>query len=200
MNLPQPAIDFLVTLGFPPGPLTERDADRAYHPDHPGIYVALRTYSTNPDYFRLSFEAGVRSGGDHVYIGAPNIFPCLVDIRKPRWKQTVAKWFQKTVFATKPARVSAERRASFEARRRARVARIVGPELAHTLPQIERICNFTADYESAEISEVDFSYRSFRFEWHNYSPAASTAEDVAKRLRAVTAVLETARAHGIKFD
>ena len=200
MNIPKPALEYLITLGFPAEALSEPEADKVYHPDHPGIFVAPRARSYNADYFRLGFEANVRSGLDRIYIGAPSVFPCLVDIKRPRWKQTVSRWFQKTIFATKPARTAAEERVASEARRRAQVAEILGPGLAHAVPQIERLCSFATNHETSEIEAVGFNYRSFRWNWHNYSPAGCEADDVPKRLRAIAAVLEAARANGIKLE
>ena len=200
MNIPQPALEYLITLGFPAEALSEPEADKVYHPDHPGIFVAPRARSYNADYFRLGFEANVRSGLDRIYIGAPSIFPCLVDIKRPRWKQTVSRWFQRTIFATKPARTAAEERVAADARRRVQVAEILGPGLAHAVPQIERLCSFATNHETSEIEAVGFNYRSFRWNWHNYSPAGCEADDVPKRLRAIAAVLEAARANGIKLE
>ena len=90
MTIPQPAISYLASLGFPMHHLINTDGDPTYHPDHPGIFVAPRARSYNTDYFRLAFDATVRSGLDRIYIGAPSVFPCLVDIKRPRWKQTVS--------------------------------------------------------------------------------------------------------------
>lgn len=201
MNLPQSAIEYLTALGFPVAELCQPDAGPTFHPDHPGIFVAPRARSYNVDYFRLGFDPNVRSGDNRVYVGAPVIFPCLVDIKRPRWRQTVVKWFQKTIFATKVARTAAEERVAAEARRRAQVAEILGPGLAHALPQIERFCSCATNHETGEIEAVGFNYRAFRWEWRAYDEdnfVASSA-DAAARLRAIAAVLEAARANGIKF-
>lgn len=200
MTLPQPAISYLASLGFPMHHLVNTDGDPTYHPDHPGIFVAPRARSYNPDYFRLGFEANVRSGEDRVYVGAPSVFPCLVDIKRPRWKQTVSRWFQRTIFATKPARTAAEERVANEARRRAQVAEILGPDLAHAVPMIERLCSFATNHESNEIAQVGFNYRSFRWSWKYDADGACTVQDAHQRLRAIAAVVEAARANGIKFE
>ena len=200
MIIPQPALEYLITLGFPAEAFSQPEADKVYHPDHPGIFVAPRARSYNADYFRLGFDATVRSGLDRVYVGAPSIFPCLVDIKKPRWKQTVSKWFQKTIFATKPARTAAEERVAAEARRRAQVAEILGPDLAHTVPQIEQLCSFASGHETGEIESVGFNYRSSRWSWRYEEDRSHTLKDAHQRLRAIAAVLEAARANGIKFE
>jgi hypothetical protein len=200
MTIPQPALSYLASLGFPLNHLTNPDGDPTYHPDHPGIFVAPRARSYNADYFRLGFDASVRSGLDRVYVGAPSIFPCLVDIKRPRWKQTVSKWFQKTIFATKPARTAAEERVAAEAQRRAQVAEIVGPDLAHTVPQIGQLCSFATSHETGEIESVGFNYRSFRWSWRYEEDRSHTVKDAHQRLRAIAAVLEAARANGIKLE
>lgn len=199
-TIPQPALSYLASLGFPLNHLTNFDSDSTYHPDHPGIFVAPRARSYNANYFRLGFDASVRSGDDRVYVGAPEIFPCLVDITRPRWKQTVSKWFQKTIFATKPARTAAEERVAAAARRRAQVAEILGPDLAHTVPQIEQLCSFASGHETGEIESVGFNYRSSRWSWRYEEDRSHTLKDAHQRLRAIAAVLEAARANGIKFE
>lgn len=200
MNIPKPALEYLITLGFPAEAFSQPEADKVFHPDHPGIFVAPRARSYNADYFRLGFDASVRSGEDRVYVGAPNIFPCLVDIKRPRWKQTVSKWFQKTIFATKPARTAAEERVAAEARRRAQVAEILGPDLAHAVPQIERLCSFATNHETGEIASVGFNYRSFRWSWRYDEDGNHDVRETHQRLRAIAAVFEAARANGIKLE
>lgn len=200
MNIPQPALEYLIALGFPAEAFSQPDADKVYHPDHPGIFVAPRARSYNADYFRLAFDATVRSGVDRVYVGAPSVFPCLVDIKRPRWKQTLSKWFQKTIFATKPARTAAEERVAAEARRRAQVAEILGPDLAFAVSYIESLCSFATNHETGEIESVGFNYRSFRWGWKYDADGACTVQDAHQRLRAIAAVLEAARANGIKFE
>lgn len=200
MTIPKPALEYLITLGFPAEAFSQPEADKVYHPDHPGIFVAPRARSYNADYFRLGFDATVRSGLDRVYVGAPNVFPCLADIKRPRWKQTVSKWFQKTIFATKPARTAAEERVAAAARRRAQVAEILGPDLAHTVPQIEQLCSFASGHETGEIESVGFNYRSSRWSWRYEEDRSHTLKDAHQRLRAIAAVLEAARANGIKFE
>ena len=200
MIIPQPALEYLITLGFPAEAFSQPEADKVYHPDHPGILVAPRARSYNADYFRLGFDASVRSGLDRVYVGAPEIFPCLVDIKRPRWKQTVSKWFQKTIFATKPARTAAEERVAAAARRRVEIAEILGPDLAHAVPQIEQLCSFASGHETGEIESVGFNYRSSRWSWRYEEDRSHTVKDAHQRLRAIAAVLEAARANGIKFE
>ena len=200
MIIPQPALEYLITLGFPAEAFSQPEADKVYHPDHPGILVAPRARSYNADYFRLGFDASVRSGLDRVYVGAPEIFPCLVDIKRPRWKQTVSKWFQKTIFATKPARTAAEERVAAAARRRVEIAEILGPDLAHAVPQIEQLCSFASGHETGEIESVGFNYRSSRWSWRYEEDRSHTLKDAHQRLRAIAAVLEAARANGIKFE
>ena len=200
MIIPQPALEYLITLGFPAEAFSQPEADKVYHPDHPGILVAPRARSYNADYFRLGFDASVRSGLDRVYVGAPEIFPCLVDIKRPRWKQTVSKWFQKTIFATKPARTAAEERVAAAARRRVEIAEIIGPDLAHAVPQIEQLCSFASGHETGEIESVGFNYRSSRWSWRYEEDRSHTLKDAHQRLRAIAAVLEAARANGIKFE
>lgn len=200
MNIPKPALEYLITLGFPAEAFSEPEADKVFHPDHPGIFVAPRARSYNTDYFRLAFDATVRSGLDRIYIGAPSIFPCLVDIKRPRWKQTVSRWFQKTIFATKPARTAAEERVASEARRRAQVAEILGPDLAHAVPLIERLCSFATDNDTGEIASVGLNYRTFRWEWRYDEDGNCVVQDAHQRLRAIAAVVEAARANGLKFE
>ena len=109
-------------------------------------------------------------------------------------------WNIPGVIVAEPARTAAEERVAADARRRVQVAEILGPGLAHAVPQIERLCSFATNHETSEIEAVGFNYRSFRWNWHNYSPAGCEADDVPKRLRAIAAVLEAARANGIKFE
>lgn len=201
MILPPSCIEFLVRLGWSADDLNaaaaDRDVERVYHRVHPGIYVAEPVRSHNPHYFRMGFDPHVRSGDDRIYAAARECerFPCLVDVSKPRWTQSVVKWFQRTVFETKPARVAAEDEAARKATQRAKVREALG-DLAHQTDNVLRVCTVSNDPDTGELNEVHWSYSAPRLKWtHDVEPLVS----VPLKLRRVAAVFEAARVNGLKF-
>jgi hypothetical protein len=107
MNLHPSVTEFLISIGFRAEQLNNPQLDTAEHPAHPGITVGhlKRVYSTTR--FRLTFNR-YATGDDGVRVYAvkkcPIVPPKVVDITKPRWRESASAWFQSIVFATKPAR------------------------------------------------------------------------------------------------
>lgn len=107
MNLHPSVTEFLISIGFRAEQLNNPQLDTAEHPAHPGITVGhlKRVYSTTR--FRLTFNR-YATGDDGVRVYAvkkcPIVPPKVVDITKPRWRESASAWVQSIVFATKPAR------------------------------------------------------------------------------------------------
>lgn len=193
MNLPASTIEFLVSLGFRAENLNDPHRDTAEHPAHPGITVGhlKRVYSTTR--FRCTFDKYARDdAGVRVYAfnKCPQVPPKVIDITKPRWRESASAWFSSTVFATKPARDEREAEV-LKLAQQEQALRALLADYPDEVESIERIVSVSYD-DGNQPCHVGLYGRSLSVQF--------TRTDVpANQILAVARVLKFAKEQGVEL-
>jgi hypothetical protein len=193
MNLHPSTIEFLVSIGFRAEHLSDPHRDTAEHPAHPGITVGhlKRVYSTTR--FRFTFNRyATGEDGERVYAPkkCPLVPPKVIDITKPRWRESASAWFQAIVFASKPARDEREAEVLKEVQQRQALRALLG-DYSDEVESIEQILTiaFDDDHRPCHVSVYGRSLR-----------AQFTRTDLpANQILAVARVLKFAKEQGLEL-
>jgi len=193
MRLHPSTIEFLVSIGFRAEQLNDPQLDTAEHPAHPGITVGhlKRVYSTSR--FRFTFDKYARDdAGVRVYAfnRCPIVPPKVIDINKPRWRESASAWFQSIVFATKPARDERETEVLKEVQQEQALRALLG-EYGDETESVQKVVTVTYDDDHQPID----AYVTGRILSARFTRTDSSAD----KILAIARLLRFAKEQGVEL-